>query len=78
MSELQLEVSSEWTESEHMLGKGPPLDEINYVPWGTRSLKIHVSGDRKKGLVRVRPEPVRSSKLKYPNKANTTYKAGHA
>ena len=58
MSELQLEVSSEWTESEHILGKGPPLDEINYVPWGTRSLKIHVSGDRKKGLVRVRPEPV--------------------
>ena len=56
MSDLNLDVSSPMTQEDRDLGKPPPVDQIDYLPWGTRSLKLRLSGDYK-GLVNVRPEP---------------------
>lgn len=56
MSDISLAVISKRTEEEIELGISPPVDRIDYLPWGTRSLKLAVSGDFE-GEVIVRPEP---------------------
>ena len=54
--EIALKVASRRTDNERKTGLGPPPDRINYLPWGTRSLKLAVSGTFK-GQVHIRPEP---------------------
>lgn len=56
MAAINMTVRSRWTEDELEVGLGPPPDRINYLPWGTRSLKLAVNGDYK-GLIRICPEP---------------------
>jgi hypothetical protein len=56
MGQINLAVVSKRTEQEIALGKEPPTDSLDYLPWGTRSLKVAVSGSAK-GKVTVRPTP---------------------
>jgi hypothetical protein len=53
---IQLKVSSRPTELDRKLGTTPSADQLQYLPWGTRSLKLAVTGDYA-GPLRICPEP---------------------
>jgi hypothetical protein len=57
---LKMRVVSRWTEEEVQFNEPPPVDRIEYLPWGTRTLKVALEGDIE-GLVRLQPEPRHAS-----------------
>ncbi len=56
MTNIILSIVSQRTDQDIALGIEPPIDSIDYLPFGTRSLKMAVRGDFR-GEVIVRPEP---------------------
>jgi len=56
MSNISLSVVSQRTEQDIALGIEPPTNSLDYLPFGTRSLKLAVRGDFE-GEVIIRPEP---------------------
>ena len=56
MSDITLAVVSQRTEADIALGLEPPVDSLDYLPFGTRSLKLAVVGGFE-GEVIIRPEP---------------------
>lgn len=74
MSDIDLVVVSKRTEEEIELGIDPPEDSIDYLPLGTRSLKLAVSGSFE-GEVIVRPDPFDPDPdliISYTNESETT------
>lgn len=53
---VNLQVYSQRTDRDISEGRVPPTDCLEYLPWGTRSLKLKVDGNYK-GELYVRPEP---------------------
>jgi hypothetical protein len=56
MRDVTMKIASRWTETQINVGIGPPEDEIDYLPWGTRSLKLAVTGSHR-GALFITPEP---------------------
>lgn len=52
--QINLHVVSRPTEIERKTGQQPPGDRLNYLPWGTRSLKLAVEGSYK-GQLNISP-----------------------